>query len=652
MSGNLQLFLRLTADGSGLSRVVSRSASEIKAFGRTAAGAFNTAASAMQRLNAQLNGFSSLTRMAMASGGFLSMRAGINGAIELEKAMLGVKANIMSGVGSASELQKQLLEVRQTARELSKQTIFSDADMVNISAQLLKSGVRLQDIKGQNGAAYATAALSQLGGIAPETAAGQMGSLGNAFSFKSPAQYKALADQIIRVDDASAMKSSDILYNSQLVSASAAQLKIDPKRMVSALGYLDPLGNMAGTSLNRFLEGLAGTTKPKRKALKESGLDFWQKNSDGTTTLKDFGTVIEMTRKKFQSMKSDQDKLTLGHKLFGEEGARAAAFFSSKEMSFADFEAQVEKSASAADKLKVNMEGLGAQLARLKNSAFAELEKGAPMKASGYLVGALADLVENGHLAKMIVAGVGALMVGRLGWKSLNGSSGGRPGGGLPGVGGAQPVYVTNWPGSVGGMTAPGGSTRPSTPGNMGPLLGATPAPPGKWATRAGRFGSGFKTSAGVGGTMALVTGGLEVTAIRSDDSLNDTQKNAQTGRVIAGTTGAAAGAAIGGGVGALFGGVGAIPGALIGGAIGQALGEWLVKEDVASAMKRGDDEQASVAAEREAARETERQQIELAQKQLEALEKLVSRPVQVNINGREVTAGVNEDNARTAKRH
>ena len=631
MSANLQLFLRLSADGSPLSRVLNRSAAEMKVFGRTASGAFASAASAMQRLNAQLNGFSSLTRMAMAGGGLLSMRAGINGAVELEKAMLGVKANIMSGVGSAAELTKQLQEVRATARDLSKQTIFSDADMVNITGQLLKSGVRLQDVQGKNGAAYATAALAQLGGLAPETAAAQIGSLGNAFSFKSPEQYKALADQIIRVDDASAMKSSDILYNAQLVSASAAQLKIDPKRMVAALGYLDPLGNMAGTSLNRFMEGLAGTTKHKRAALQESGLNYWQKNADGTETLKDFGEVIEMTRQKFQSLKSDKDKIRLGHLLFGEEGGRAAAFFSAKETSFAEFEAQVEKSASAADKLKVNMEGLGAQFTRLKNSTFAELEKGAPMKAGGYLVGGLADLVENGHLGQLIVGGVGALIAGRLGWKQLH-SPGGVAGRAGAATGSAQPVFVTNWPG--GGPGAPGGGGGRSAPGGRTDPLLLPQATPGKWQTRGARFGNGAKASAATGGAVAVVTGAMDVVAIRNNDELNDTQKNAQTGRVVAGTAGAAAGAAIGGGVGALFGGFGAIPGALIGGAIGQAVGEWLVKDDVAAAMGRGDEE------------------IELMRQQLEAMKDLCRRPVQVSINGREVSATVNEDNSRQARRH
>ena len=361
-------------------------------------------------------------------GGGLA-RKGVTGSVNMEKAMLQVKANIMSGVSGPEELNSQLDEVRTTSRDISRKTVFSDADVATLVGQLLKSGVKLKDAKGPGGAAYATAALAQLGGIAPEQAAAQVGSLGNAFSFKSPAQYKALADQIIRVDDASAMKSSDILYNAQLVSASAAQLKIDPKRMVSALGYLDPLGNMAGTSLNRFLEGLAGTTKGKRAALKESGLNYWQTNSDGTETLKDFGAVIEMTRQKFRGMKSDKEKIALGHKLFGEEGGRAAAFFSSKDQSFADFEASVEKSASASDKLDVAMEGLGASFTRLSNTVMATFESvSGPLRDGATAM--LNTLEKYPAFTTSIVAATAALSVlaGISTVKTLLPGAGGAPG--------------------------------------------------------------------------------------------------------------------------------------------------------------------------------------------------------------------------------
>ncbi len=424
----------------------------------------NTSAQATTRgfvgMYRALNGFSEIAKL---TGGYLSAQGAMtftSNVVALEKAMLGVKANIMSGVGSAQELTQQLNEVRKTARDLSNVTMFSDTQNVEMVNQLLKSGVKLKDVKGHDGAAYATASLAQLGGVAPETAAAQIGSLGNAFSFKSPKQYKELADQIVRVDDASSMKTSDILYNSQLVSASSAQLKIDPKRMIAALGYLDPLGNMAGTSLNRFFEGLGGTTKGKEAALKKSGMNFWQKNADGTETLKDVGAVIEIVRQKFRAMKSDREKLKLGHKLFGEEGGRAAAFFASKETSFAEFEQGVAKASSASAKMEVSMEGLGSSFDRLKNTAFAAAEDNTAglRKGATWATNKATDSINNGHGVALGVGVAGAAILARLAYKKLPGmvanwagsganlASGVALGKTLEKVAGITPVFVTNMP--------------------------------------------------------------------------------------------------------------------------------------------------------------------------------------------------------------
>ncbi len=554
----------LTLNGSQFNTGARQAQASISRLASTGKSQIADLSRSINGLYQHLNGFSAASRLAGSYLGFQGIRATLGDMAALEKAMLSVKANIMSGASSTKELQAQLKEVRETARELSSVTMFSDADSINMVNSLLKAGVALKDIKGMNGAAFATASLAQLGDLAPETAASQIGSLGNAFSFKTPQQYKALADQIVRVDDASSMKSADILYNSQLVSASAAQLKIDPKRMVSALGYLDPLGNMAGTSLNRFLEGLAGTTRMRKKALKESGMDFWQKNADGTETLKDFGDVLETVRVKFRSMKSDREKIVLGHKLFGEEGGRAAAFFAAKDTSFADFERKVEQSASAADKLKVSMEGFSAQWSRFKNTLFSRIEQTQNMPVVTKGIKAVTAGIENGHLTEMVVGVLGAGIAGRMaykGWKNRGGGADGMAG--LPG--GAQPVFVTNWPGVPSSMA---GAAQPGA--------GGTSVKTGRFS----RFGGGMAGSLKIGAPVALAMGALDAYDTYSNNALNAQQKKQEYKRAAAGTAGSIAGAAIGGGIGALFGGFGAVPGAMIGGAIGNAIGEWMVKND------------------------------------------------------------------------
>lgn len=456
-TGNMNLQLTLTGTDRDLSAALSRGERNVASFGRTTENALNQAAAAGRRLQQALGGFSTGGKLAAAAGTILTLREGVAGMVELEAAMLGVKANIMSSAGSAEDLVKQLQAVRATARDLSKQTMFSDADLVTMTGQLLKSGVKLQDIGGKNGAAFATASLAQLGGLPPEQAAAQLGSLGNAFSFKSPQQYGDLANQISRVDDASAMSTGKLLYNSQLVSASAAQLKIDPKRMISALGYLDPLGDMAGTSLNRLLEGLAGTTKGKRAALKKSGMNFWHKNADGTETMNDFGDVIETIRTKFRGMKSDRQKLQLGHQLFGEEGGRAASFFASKDTSFRDFEAQVAKSSTAAAKLEVQMTGVGAAFERLKHTVFSQFDdRNSPLRdAAKWGINKVDAGVEAGHGGVMAAGALAAVLAAKLGLRALTGPGASKLAS-AAGALGVEKVWVMNWPRELGGSPIPG----------------------------------------------------------------------------------------------------------------------------------------------------------------------------------------------------
>lgn len=631
MSSNLQLYLRINGDSIGLGRALKQGEAQIKHFQSSTSGAFRSMQKDMAGFYAQLNGFSGLTRMAAQVGMAVSGRQVMANVTELERAMLVVKSNIMSGTSSAAELHKQLQQVRDTARALSGQTIFSDAQMVDLSGQLLKSGVSFDSLKG---ASFGAAALAQLGGISPEQSASQLGALGNAFSFKTSDQYKALADQISRVDDASAMNSGMLLYNAQQVGATAASLKIDPKRMFSALGYLDPLGNEAGTSLNRFLGNMAGVTPHARKAIEATGMNFWQKNADGTTTLKDLGEVIEIVRKQFQGMKSDKDKKMLGHYLFGEEGERAASFFSSKSQSFSDFEERVKKAASAADKLKVQSEGLGASWERLKHTAFSKFDTQFAPARDGmkWLADKTNAGIEGGHLPEMLLGGAGALIAGRLAYKKWKG---GKASGALDAAGsmGAQQVFVTNWPGSMlstGEAMRQKRDGRPSVPGEV--VAGESAKGAGRKALlKSGALGA-FKWGAPLTALMAAYS----AYDIHGNNELTDQQRKDEYKKLAGTTTGSVIGGVMGGGIGALFGGFGAVPGAMIGSALGGMAGDWMASPEkgVMDSYQQGSDAI-----------------VESNQKLAEAI---LNRPQQITVNLDSATLAdaVNSNNVQFARRN
>lgn len=638
MSSNLQLYLRINGDSVGLGRALQKGEAQINRFKSGTRNAFREMHQSMSGFYAQLNGFSGITRMAAQVGVALSTRQIMTGVNELERAMLVVKSNIMSGTDSAADLHKQLQMVRDTARELSGQTIFSDAQMVDLSGQLLKSGVLPGQLKG---ASFGAASLAQLGGISPEQSASSLGALGNAFSFKTSEDYRALADQISRVDDASAMNTGMLLYNAQQAGATAAALKIDPKRMFSALGYLDPLGGEAGTSLNRFLGGLAGASPHAKKALEATGMNFWQKNKDGTTTLKDLGEVIEIVRKQFKGMKSDREKKVLGHYLFGEEGERAAAFFSSKEQSFSDFEARVAKSATAAEKLKVQSEGLAASFERLKNTTFSKFDSQfAPVRdAMTWTVNKTNAGIEGGHLPEMLLGVAGLGIAARFGYKKWkNGKAGAAGGMDMPGAMGAQPVFVTNWPGS---MLSPGEAMRQKRDGRASmPGGGIAVGETAKGVGRRALLKSGAMGAFKWGAPMAALMAGYSAYGINADQELSEQQKKDEYKKLAGSTAGSVIGGVAGGAIGALFGGFGAVPGAMIGSALGSYAGDWMASPDesavadIAAGLQQNNDA--------------------IVESNTRLADAILNRPqlITVNLDGSTLTSVVNNNQAQFARRN
>ena len=319
----------------------------------------------MQRAGRRFGGLATGLGGAVAAGAFLQKD------IELEKAMLQLKSNLLSGSKDAEDLNRQLQMVRDTAREISEMTIFSDAQMVTMTNSLLKAGVDSRFVAGKDGAAAGTAALAQLSQIDPEEAAKMVASIGHTFAFDTKKQYADLADYLSKADDASAMNAGQIMYNVKQGAETANALHINPKKLIAMNAYVDVLGEEAGTSVNRFLEGLAGVTKPKQKALQKSGMDFWHSDEHGHNVLKAANEVMNIVRKHFGGMKDEREMIREAHKEFGEEGARFALAISHNIQSFDMFEAKIEHSTGAQEKLAIQSSGLGVAFERLEHSVIA-----------------------------------------------------------------------------------------------------------------------------------------------------------------------------------------------------------------------------------------------------------------------------------------
>lgn len=153
-------------------------------------------------------------------------------------------------------------------------------------------------------------------------------------------------------------------------------------------------------------------------------------------------------------------------------------------------------------------------------------------------------------------------------------TAGGMAGGALAsGFGGAQPVFVTNWPGGISsGM--PGGVTE-----QLPPPVTAAKGWRAVTAKMTGAAASTFsKTNVILAAATNVALSAAKIARVRADDTLRpDEQRREISGAVgaaIVGTGGALGGAAVGAAIGSvILPGIGTAVGAAIGGAIGVGVG-------------------------------------------------------------------------------
>ncbi len=217
-----------------------------------------------------------LKAIAVSSYALHKALPGIQAAANLQEAMLRVKANLASGARDAKELNAQLKQVKSSAVSISANAPFSAEDVVNIENALLKAGLKMQDVIGEGGAAWAATALATVTGEAPELIGNALARIGTQFRLEGKG-YGELSDWIARVDDASATSIPELIQGLKMAGGNAAALKISAQDSVTALGALASLGERAGSAFNNFLVGLVGMSKEQRGLMASFNLDFFDK---------------------------------------------------------------------------------------------------------------------------------------------------------------------------------------------------------------------------------------------------------------------------------------------------------------------------------------------------------------------------------------
>lgn len=629
MSKNLDLSLRLNYRDGNFSAGIGRATSQMHNFSSSAQSGLGKITAQVRRLNSELNGFSTITKMAGGYFGFQAMKSVFD-------------ANL--------DFSKNLLEMKQTGEMSAKQMAGAKAAIMKLSGEMLQTPQEMLD--GLR--AFTTAGEKYEFALA---AVGETARTATAF-FSRPVE---IANMDVDLKQKMGLGAEDLksahnrlLYHARSGRYETKAMSMDAPRTLNTMAQVGLTGmpgvNLMGALTQRLMR-LAPTTQPAEvatymehfmghltqphyvKGLMSAGINvkkfmpggkFGGVDKDGNAiggqkAVDGFLSFLDALNKKGLT-----DPFKMGEAGFREMYTQKAAMQSLQDVG------ELRKALTAGDEAAKN-DLVGAAFAEIKQADFGkvkmaeiEVEK---MKLSGAATGGTGIVADamgwaSEHKAATALGVGGALMGGRFLWNKFTGVSGGSGGfgGALGSHGAVQSVYVSNWPA---GMLSPGEALRQKRDGRENTAIGgAVPAGSTPTQTRVGMALGGFKGALKFGAPLAVGLGAWDAYQISSDDSITEKQKNDAYGKVAGGTVGGLVGAGIGGSIGALFGGVGAIPGAMVGGAIGDIIGEkiaaWMQQEkSVMSDFK-----------EREPVR------------------------VIVDVQHGNITAWVNEANTRTARRN
>lgn len=224
-------------------------------------------------------------------------------------------------------LQEDLKKASIEAKRLGDATRFSTREAYEGMTVLVKGGASLQDV--YTGLGQSALYLAQAGKVPIEQSAEAMVKISNAYQLTG-SQMKNVADMINRVDGASTASIDSLQQGFKYSAGAAAQLGQTVNETAQALAVLNNRGldgSTAGTNYADMLQRLIPQTKQQMLYMQnlgwldESGRSIFFDRATGK--IKSMQEVINIMRTSLQGMRAD-DQLKYLHKIFGEQGGRAA----------------------------------------------------------------------------------------------------------------------------------------------------------------------------------------------------------------------------------------------------------------------------------------------------------------------------------------
>lgn len=525
------------------------------------------------RLNAELNGFSSITRLAVGAGALYKARETVINSARLDRDL--------GRIGRTADMSRE--EVARLRKELwamSEATGQSRDDLQAAFDSAVQSGLKFREalpvIESVNKAIAVTHANASAltGGLTVAAEAFQ-------FDLSKPQMALELLDKMTvagRQGNAELENLADIFARVGVNAASAGMSFDKTLAFIEVLSLVEKNPERLATLTDSTLR-LFNNQNYMKEAQKATGVKFF--GEDGAR--RDALSVLGDLKSRYGTLTTDKDRQRFIAGAFGktdldtQKGMRT--LLAGDRLSRIDeFTAQIGNAGGALDAdLKGALDNAIDQAGRLQAVMGRAADAFVKPLNSAVTVPLLEGFVDGDATTRtaMLAGAAGLAVAGRMAWKRRRGGGGAADAlGEIAGAAGAQRVFVTNWPG---GMLGPGDALKQKREGRGGPVFGdgsGAGGTAGPAMSRGARAWGGAKGALKWGGPVAIATGAYDLYDTYADDTLTQPEKNVQYGSTMGGTGGGLAGAAGGAAVGALLGPIGAVIGGLLGGAIGAWGGE------------------------------------------------------------------------------
>lgn len=140
MAGNLNLQMQLTANASQLTAELNRADGKVRSFSSSATSYARKMTASFKQAYAQLNGFSTVSKLVFAAGGISLLRDTMQRNLEFEKTLLDMKQTAEMTVQQAAEL-------RRLAIDAASDSLATPTEMAAGLQKLAAYGVKFESIR-------------------------------------------------------------------------------------------------------------------------------------------------------------------------------------------------------------------------------------------------------------------------------------------------------------------------------------------------------------------------------------------------------------------------------------------------------------------------------------------------------------------------